>query len=72
MVSGKQGTFPVRHLAQKILMAVNNCGLQLAQGLGWAAPVYHKQEGATPHPGTRKFGLQYDGRPDGYVLGRGI
>ena len=45
-------------------MAVNYCGRQLAQGLGWAAPAYHKYEGATPHPGACKFTLQYDGRPD--------
>ena len=33
--------------------------------MGWAAPAYHGEEGATPHPGACKFSLQYDGRPDG-------
>ena len=56
--------FPVRHLAPKILMAINYCGRQLARRLEWAAPAYHKKEGATPHPGASKFCLQYDGRPD--------
>ena len=54
----------VKHLAAKILMVVNYCGLQIAERLGLAAPAYHKKEGATPHPGTRKHSLQYDGRPD--------
>ena len=30
--------------------------------LVWAAPVYHKKEGATLYPGVWKFSLQYDGR----------
>ena len=45
-------------------MAVNYCGRQLARRLRWVAPAYHKKEGATRHPGTCKFCLQYDGRPD--------
>ena len=44
MVRGRQG--PVKHLAQKIV-AVNYCGRQLAIMMGWAAPAYHKKEGAT-------------------------
>ena len=66
MVSGKQWHAYVRHLAPNILkiMAVNYCWRQLARKLGWAAPAYHKKEGATPHPGACKFNLQYDGRPD--------
>ena len=28
------------------------------------APAYHKKEVATPHPGSCKFSLQYDRRPD--------
>ena len=32
--------------------------------LGWAAPAYLKKEGATPHPGGHRHGLQYDERPD--------
>ena len=28
-------------------------------------PVYHDEEGPTPHPGACKFSLQYDGWPDG-------
>ena len=40
---------PVKHLAPKILIAVNYCGRQLAQRLEWAAPDYHKIEGAAPH-----------------------
>ena len=63
-----KGMLHVRHLAPKILMAVNYCGRQLAEGLGLAAPAYHRKgatmEGATPHPGSCKFSLQYDGRPD--------
>ena len=50
---------PVRHPAPKI-MAVNYCLLQLARRLGWAAPAYHKKEGATPHPGACKLSLRYD------------
>ena len=46
-------------------MAVNYCGSQLAQRLGWAAPVFHKKVGATTCPGEHKHSLQYDGRPDG-------
>ena len=55
----------VKHLAPKILMAVNYCESQLAQRLEWAAPAYHKKDGATPHPGACKYSLQYDRRPDG-------
>ena len=58
-----KGMLPVRHLAQKILLAVNYCGRQLARRLWWAAPAYHEKEGATPHPVVRKHGLRYDGRP---------
>ena len=60
-----KGMLPVKHLAQKILkiMAVNYCGRQLARRLGWAAPAYHKNKRATPHPGACKLSLQYDGRP---------
>ena len=28
------------------------------------APACFKEEGATPHPGALKYGLQYDGRHD--------
>ena len=61
-----KGMIPVRHLAPKILkiMAVNYCGCQLDGRLTWVAPAYHKNEGATPHPGACMFGLQYDGLPD--------
>ena len=58
-------TFPVKYLAPKILMAVDYCGCQLAGRLGWAAPAYHKKEGATPHSGACKLSLQHDGRPMG-------
>ena len=58
---------PVRHLALKILMAVSDCARQLACRLVWAVPAYHKEEGATPHPGACKHSSQYDGRPDGRV-----
>ena len=58
---------PVKHLAQKILMAVNYCGRQLNRRLGWTAPAYHEKEGAAPHPDACKFSLQYDGRPDGHI-----
>ena len=46
-------------------MAVNYCESQLAQRLEWAAPVYHKKDGATLHPRACKHSLQYDRRPDG-------
>ena len=59
-----KGILPVKHLATNILMAVNNCGSQLAQMLGRAAPANHKTEAATPHHGTCKLSLQYDGRHD--------
>ena len=48
-------------------MAVIYCGCQLARSLRWAAPAYHKKEGATPHPGAQKHSLQYDRRPDGCI-----
>ena len=66
MVGVSKGMLPVKHLAPIILkiMAVNYCGLQLARRLGWATPAYHKKEGVTPHPGTCKLSLQYDGRAD--------
>ena len=53
----------VEHLAPKILMAVGYCGRQLARWLGWVAPVYHKEEGASPHPGAHKQSLQYGEGP---------
>ena len=56
---------PVRHLAPRILNELNYCGRQLARRLGWAAPAFHKEKDATPHPGTCKHSLQYDGRSDG-------
>ena len=58
---------PVKHLAPKILkiIAVDYCERQQTQRLGLAAPAYHKNEGATPHPGACKFSLQNDGKPDG-------
>ena len=60
-----KGMLPVKHLDPQILMAVKYCGRQLAQRLVWAVPAYHKKEGATPHPGVWKHGLQCEGRPDG-------
>ena len=62
-----KGMLPVRDYNNKKLqiMAVSYCGRQLARRLGWVTPVYHDEEGATPHPGACKFSLQYDGRPDG-------
>ena len=48
-----KGMLHVKHLAPKILMAVNYCVRQLARRLGWAAPAYHRKEGATPHPGAQ-------------------
>ena len=59
------GMLPMKHLSPKILMAVNYCRRQLARRLGWAAPAYHKKEGAIPHPGVYMRSLQYDRRPDG-------
>ena len=46
------------------MMAAKKHGYQPAQRLGWATLAYHKQEGATPHPGPRKHCLQNDGKPD--------
>ena len=75
-----KGILPAKQLATKIFMAVNYCGRQLAQRLGWAAtsskvgwaaPAYHKKEGAAQHPGARKHSLQYDWRSDGHVGLRG-
>ena len=57
--------FPVKHPAPKILLAVNYCGLQLAQRLGLAAHAYLKKEGATLHPRVCKYSLQYGERPNG-------
>ena len=45
-------------------MEVSKRGHQPARRLGWAAPAYHKKDGATPHPGSRRHGLLYDGKPD--------
>ena len=64
MVRASKGMLLVKHLAPKIIMAVNYCGRKLAQSLRWAAFAYHKKDGATPHPGAHRHGLQYDGRPD--------
>ena len=50
-----KGMLPVKHVAETIRIAVNYCGRQLALGLGWAAPAYHKKKGTTLHPGARKF-----------------
>ena len=63
MVGGSNGMLPVKHLASKI-MTVNYCGRQLARWVGWAAPAYHKKEGATQHPVACKLCLLNDGRPD--------
>ena len=54
---------PVKHLAPKILMAVNHCRCQLAQRLRLAAPAYHTKKVATLHLGACKHSLQTDGRP---------
>ena len=59
MVGVSKRILSVKHLAPKI-MAVNYCGRQLARRLAWAAPAYHKKEGATPRPGACKLSLQYD------------
>ena len=56
--------FPVRYLAPKILMAINNYERQLARRLWFAAHPYYKKGGVTLHPGARKYSLQYDVRPD--------
>ena len=55
-VRGKEGHAP------KIIMAVNYCGRQQAQRLGWAAPANDKKEGATLQPREGKHSLQHDGR----------
>ena len=56
-----KGMFAVKHLAPKILMAVNYCGHQLTKRLGWAAPAYHKNQGATLHPGACNLSLRVTG-----------
>ena len=50
-------TLPVKHLAPKIHMEVNYCGLNLAQRLRCVAPAYHKKEGASQHHGVCKHSL---------------
>ena len=55
---------PVKHLAPKIIMAVNYYGRQLDSR--FLAPAYCKKEGATLHTEAHKCSLQYDGRPDGH------
>ena len=50
---GRKGMFGVKRIAAKIIMAVNYSGRKLAQIFSWAAPAYHKREGATTHPGER-------------------
>ena len=55
-----KGMLPVKRLASKVFMAVNYFGRQLTRWLGWAAPAYHKKEGADPHPGACRHSLQYD------------
>ena len=52
-----KGMLPVKHLAPKILIAVNYCGRQLARWFVWVATTNHKKEGATPHPRAR-FGVR--------------
>ena len=46
----------VKHLAPKILMAVNYCEHQLGRRLGWSAPA--------GQPAALKHTLQYDSRLD--------
>ena len=60
-----KGMLPVKHIAPKILMAVNNCGQQVAHRLDLAAPAYYEIEGTSLHPGM------CDWRPDGRVGGAG-
>ena len=57
--------FLVKHIAPKVIIAVNCCGRQLVRRLEWSATAYHKNVGATPHSGGCKRSLQYDGRHDG-------
>ena len=45
-------------------MAVNCCGRQLAQRLGWVAHACHEKEGAAPHPGVCMLSMRYDGMSD--------
>ena len=52
---------PIRHLALKILMVVNYCGLQLTRRVGRDLPTIKSRV----HPGTCKFSLQNDGVSDG-------
>ena len=59
-----KGMLPVKHVARKILMAVNYCGRQLAQRLGWVSPAHNQKVGATQHPGACKNSMRYDGRSD--------
>ena len=60
-----KGMLLVKRPDPKILMAVNYSGRQLAQRLGWAAPVYHKKDGANLHHGACRHRMQYGGGPDG-------
>ena len=67
MVEGKQLHAPIE-ASMKVLMAIDYCGHQLARRLGWPAPAYLKEEGATPHPGIFRHGLKYEGSPDWCLL----
>ena len=64
MVLGKQEHAPYMASCSKNPHAVNYCGCQLAQRLGWATPAYHRKEGASLHPGAHMHILQYERRPD--------
>ena len=66
---------PVTHHTPQILVAVNYCRCQLAKRLRWAAPAYHKKEGATPRPGACRHTYSMTGNLMGDLgcgLGRGI
>ena len=44
-----KGMLPVKHVVQKILIAVNYCGRLLPQRLGFLASAYHEMEAAILH-----------------------
>ena len=56
---------PAKHLAQMILIAVNNRGRQPDRRLVCTAPAYHRKEGKTLQSRAHKHSAQHDGRPDG-------
>ena len=65
-IGARKGIRPIISCSKKpSMMATTKYGHQPAQRLGWAAPAYHKKDGANNHSGPRRHYLHYDGlKPD--------